>query len=404
MSLDAGDRGPSPASPTDASRPGLAGRAVKALWGARSVPATVRAALRPVVPGKFSSGLVELPPGESRRTTLRMNKALRRTLVGVALGVLLYVGAAVWFGVDELRRALTSMDPRGFGGGRRVVWGLRLRFAKWELALRWLEVRSLPLHTPLTRRNSAVIFLAGMSMSVTPGKLGEVVRSGLLSSNHGVPFARTAPFVLADRAADVFALVLLCLLGLGRVDGLGVYVAAAGALTGLGVLVLAARRRPRRPGGRRADPRTGNLTPRLEALLRSARVLTTASRMTTFTALSLLAWGLECLGYAAVIWAATGTWPELFTCALLWSATTLIGAVSMLPGGLGATEGSLAALAPRMIPGLVAETAMATTLVIRGATLWFAEVIGPRALALPRARLGELPDCRPRGPLPGIGA
>lgn len=34
---------------------GLAGRAVKALWGTRSVPATVRAALRPVVPGKFSS-------------------------------------------------------------------------------------------------------------------------------------------------------------------------------------------------------------------------------------------------------------------------------------------------------------------------------------------------------------
>ena len=34
---------------------GLAGRAVKALWGTRSVPATVQAALRPVVPGKFSS-------------------------------------------------------------------------------------------------------------------------------------------------------------------------------------------------------------------------------------------------------------------------------------------------------------------------------------------------------------
>lgn len=311
-----------------------------------------------------------------------MNKALRRTLVGVALGVLLYVGAAVWLGVDELRRALTSMDPRGFAAAVAASCGAYVfRFAKWELALRWLEVRSLPLHTPLTRRNSAVIFLAGMSMSVTPGKLGEVVRSGLLSSNHGVPFARTAPFVLADRAADVFALVLLCLLGLGRVDGLGVYVAAAGALTGLGVLVLASESAAHGVLGVAARiPGLRKLTPRLEALLRSARLLTTASRMTAFTTLSLFAWGLECLGYAAVIWGATGAWPELVTCTLLWSSTTLIGAVSMLPGGLGATEGSLTALAPRMIPGLVAETAMATTLVIRGATLWFAEVLGAFAL------------------------
>lgn len=311
-----------------------------------------------------------------------MNKALRRTLVGVALGVLLYVGAAVWLGVDELRRALASMDPRGFAAALAASCGAyALRFAKWELALRWLGVRSLPLHTPLSRRDSAVIFLAGMSMSVTPGKLGEVVRSGLLSSNHGVPFARTAPFVLADRAADVFALVLFCLLGLGRIDGLGVYVVAAGALAGVGVLVLASERAASTVMGIAARiPGLRTIAPRMEGLLGSARVLTTASRMTTFTALSLLAWGLECLGYAAVIWAATGTWPELFTCALLWSATTLIGAVSMLPGGLGATEGSLAALAPRMIPGLVAETAMATTLVIRGATLWFAEVIGALAL------------------------
>ena len=75
-----------------------------------------------------------------------------------------------------------------------------LRFWKWELCLGWLDVRGEgPDDAPnLTLGRSLVIYLAGLSMSVTPGKVGEVLRSGLLKASDGVSFARTAPIVVAD--------------------------------------------------------------------------------------------------------------------------------------------------------------------------------------------------------------
>ena len=55
-----------PARPLPAE--GLAGRAVKALWGRRSLPAPVRAALRPSVPGKFSSAWSSYRPVDFDRS------------------------------------------------------------------------------------------------------------------------------------------------------------------------------------------------------------------------------------------------------------------------------------------------------------------------------------------------
>ena len=88
---------------------------------------------------------------------------------------------------------------------------------------------------------------------------------------------------------------------------------------------------------------------------------------------------------------------QRLTCVRLWSSTTLIGAISFLPGGLGATEGSLAVLATRLVTGLGTHAALASTFVIRGATLWFGELIGAVALwrcaaGAPVVRTDEAPS------------
>jgi len=61
--------------------------------------------------------------------------------------------------------------------------------------------------------------------------------------------------------------------------------------------------------------------------------------------------------------------------------STIIGALSALPGGLGATEASLAGLLVLLVP-LPTATAAAATLLLRLATLWFAVLIGLVAWAL----------------------
>ena len=61
--------------------------------------------------------------------------------------------------------------------------------------------------------DSLLVFLAGFSLTVTPGKVGEVLKSYLLRESYGQPIARTAPIVLAERLTDLIGLLLLMLIG-----------------------------------------------------------------------------------------------------------------------------------------------------------------------------------------------
>src|SRR5688572_16205728 len=81
-----------------------------------------------------------------------------------------------------------------------------LRFVRWQLSLRDREI-VVPTGT------SALVFVAGFSMAVTPGKLGELVKSYLLRQLAAVRVARSASVVIAERVSDLLALLLLATVG-----------------------------------------------------------------------------------------------------------------------------------------------------------------------------------------------
>ncbi len=64
----------------------------------------------------------------------------------------------------------------------------------------------------------------------------------------------------------------------------------------------------------------------------------------------------------------------------------MIGAISFLPGGLGATETSLAGLL--ILAKIPKGVAIAAVFIIRVATLWFAVLIGAVVLSYMQKRYG----------------
>ena len=59
---------------------------------------------------------------------------------------------------------------------------------------------------------------AGMSASnLTPGKIGEPVKSYLLKKTEGISISRTLPSVVMERVFDVFSVIIISLVGLGIV-------------------------------------------------------------------------------------------------------------------------------------------------------------------------------------------
>ena len=85
-----------------------------------------------------------------------------------------------------------------------------LRFLRWEYYLRTLQIK-----VPTTE--SVLIFIAGLGMSLTPWKIGEVLKGYFLQKRHQISVSITAPVVFMER-------VELCLPGMapeGQADGCG---------------------------------------------------------------------------------------------------------------------------------------------------------------------------------------
>ncbi|HGG56713.1 MAG TPA: flippase-like domain-containing protein, partial [Nannocystis exedens] len=220
----------------------------------------------------------------------------------------------------------------------------------------------------------------------------------LLKQSDGVDFSRTAPIVVADRLTDLIALVILSLVGIAEFGEFNEYlpiILVTLVLVIAGVVVLGSPRLchgllrllARLPGVNR-------LAHRAEALVdASARVLRLRALL-LLSLLSVVGWGLECIGYWLILGGFQGTQASLSLAIFLWSTTTIIGALSFLPGGLGATEGSLAVLVARLASGVSQAISLASTLLIRICTLWYGEVVGGLALAwlLPRYGASGLAD------------
>jgi uncharacterized protein (TIRG00374 family) len=134
-------------------------------------------------------------------------------------------------------------------------------------------------------------------------------------------------------------------------------------------------------------PLLNRLVPHLGDFHASSNELLAARPLVIGTVISFLSWGLECLAvYLCSVGLHTGM-PFLLV-VFVFATSSLVGVLSMLPGGIGAVEagltGQFVAIA-NLQPGV----AVALTLVIRLATLWFATLIGIVGLFVVRALLGK---------------
>jgi uncharacterized protein (TIRG00374 family) len=315
-----------------------------------------------------------------------VRKLFKRLLIGLVLGAGVYACGAIYLGVEQLGHSLALFAHWLFVPVLALTFSnYLLRYLKWTLYLHVLGV-----HVPL--RRNLTIFLGGLSMTVTPGKIGELLKAYLLREAQGVAMARTAPVVIAERVTDLLALVVLMLTGFFTFRRFQLVLYVVGSLVGLFIVVVSSRRLSlwllrlvgRLPGMRR-------LGDKLFEFYESTAALFRPSPLCGATILSVAAWFCECLGFYLVLGGFPDTRVPLLLAVFIYSATTLGGVVS--PGGLGITDGSMTALLS-YAARFTAATAGAATLIIRLCTLWLAVLVGVIALLVFRRNVGlgdELP-------------
>lgn len=297
----------------------------------------------------------------------------RKLIPGLLLGVLVFIVLALLGDIQSVGEAIRHFNwsyfPLALG---LTLFNYVLRFFKWHFYLRQLGVRSLP--WPASLR----LWTAGFPLAVTPGKVGEVLKGVWLKQATGLPVARGVAAVLAERISDGLAVLALSTLGVIAYPHywpafltilvllLGVVIVSQIRPLVLWILDLG-----------ESLPLTRRFVPALREFYEGSFALFKPLSTLVGVGLGTISWLGEGVGFYFILRGlGLPASPQLLATAIFVLAfSTIIGAVSALPGGLGAAEASIAGMLT-LLAGIEPALAASATLLIRLATLWFSVLIG----------------------------
>ena len=285
--------------------------------------------------------------------------ALRGIVLVAALAAVVALGLGLYADFGRLGEELASFRWELFPLALALTaLNYLLRFWRWQRYLARLEIE-----VPTGR--SFAIFVAGLSGTITPAKLGEVLKCALLKRSFGVPVRRSVPIVLAERVTDASGVVVLAVAAGAGANRWPLLVLA---LAGVVAIVFVVR-----------SPLLERFS-RLGEAPEAARALLETRLLLGMTALSAVSWFFECLA-AYVCVRGLRLDLSLVDTVVVFSLGSLAGALSFLPGGLGVAEGSMTGLI-QVLGDVPKAAAVAATVLIRLATLWFAVALGLVGLAI----------------------
>lgn len=316
--------------------------------------------------------VLKSPPLPARRASQSSGLA-SRLVWGLVLGFLVMLGLLLLGDLRQVGQALADFRwayfPAAIG---LTLFNYILRFFKFHYYLGLVGVHSFPLS------HSARLFVAGFPLAVTPAKAGEALKAVWLQRQTGLPVAQGVAVVVAERLSD--GLAVLALATLGVVAYPQYWPAFLVLLALLGGVVIVLQVRPLASLflslGERL-PVVKKMIPALRQFYEGSYRLFRPAPALLAVGLGVLSWLGEGIGFYLIL-LGLGMHPswELATLAVfILSFSTLVGAVSSLPGGLGAAEASIAGMLV-LLASIPAETAAAATLLIRFATLWLGVSLG----------------------------
>jgi uncharacterized protein (TIRG00374 family) len=307
-----------------------------------------------------------------------------KIVLSIVFGVLVIAALSLVADVRKLSATLSNFNwallPAILG---LTVFNYALRFAKWQYYLRLIGVRNLSTST------SFGIFFSSFTMVMTPGKVGELLKSYLLRRVAGTPIAASAPIILAERMTDGLAMVFLAAIGLVNFRfGWPVLVFTLVAALIATALV---QHRPTAERLLSYGERIGPLASRIHHLrefYESSYEILRPRPLSLAVLCGIVSWAGECVAFYLVLigLGLPQSWSLLIAATSILALSTLIGSVSMLPGGLGVADASIAFLLTLAVasPPMTGDIAVAGSLLIRFATLWFGVIVGAAVVVIYR--------------------
>ncbi|GAP14111.1 conserved hypothetical protein [Longilinea arvoryzae] len=310
---------------------------------------------------------------DGNSSALSMQSVRKKLFPGLILGVLVLVGLALLGDLRQVQKSILTFDWRLYPLALLFTLGnYTLRFIKWHFYLGQIGIRK------FSPAESLRLFVAGFPLAVTPGKVGEVLKGVWLNQKTGVPVGRAISVVVAERISDGMAVLMLSVAGILAYPRYWPAFALILALL-LSVIVISQIRPAALAvlGWIERLPLANRAAHGLREFYEGSYTLFRPGPTLLAVGLGTISWLGEGIGFYLIL-LGLGLPQSLqlaATAVFILAFATVIGAVSALPGGLGASEASIAGMLTLLL-GLEPATATTATLLIRLATLWFGVGLG----------------------------
>jgi len=247
-------------------------------------------------------------------------------------------------------------------------------FIRWKLLLKKSNII-------LPNNKNFELYLSGFALSVTPGKIGELLKSQLYKEILGVPRRVTIPLIILERLYNLIGLTLILILGIWFFEiNVSITIILIIFTTFIFILISNKKFYHKFLALLGKIKFTANYS---KYLLESYDVVKGGTRgIIVFYAssLSMVFWLIHCT-IAYLVFLSFGIdFLNFLNVISIYATSTIFGAISFLPEGIGIMEGSFVGLLTRH--GVEISIAIPLIILIRIFTLWFNVIGGFIALKL----------------------
>jgi uncharacterized protein (TIRG00374 family) len=286
-------------------------------------------------------------------------------LIGL-FAVVIYLLMCIYADFGELSRAMKNFRWTFlFALFALTTMNYLIRFLKWDFFLKQAGVY-------LNLRDNLFVFFSGLSMIITPGKVGEIWKGWLIKDINGAELSKTVPVVIVERITDVLGLAILSLFCILYYKE-GIYLILALFLIFLGFLAAVKSKTISNRIISMLEHKMEKYAENIKTMHKTFENIMELKGLIGMSFLSAFAWFFECIGMYLVILG----FKECISITLatfIFSFASLAGAVSMIPGGLGVAEVTMSGLLQFF--GLAPTTSVGVALIVRFGTLWYGAIMG----------------------------
>ncbi len=296
--------------------------------------------------------------------------------------LIIILGSIVFYSIFLFLSDISSLESHSISFKYEYVFIILIFVViSWiPLFFRWrLLCKNLGLNIPF--RVDFLVYVAGFTLSITPAKVGELLRTQILRDKSGIQRTQTTPLIFIEKFYDLLGAIIASSIGILYFPQIGIIV-LGGLILSIIIFILFSSKIT-------FDKSIIILSKFkftkkfIEPLSKSHEILKTSTRAKIFTPaiiLSVLYWFTISFAVLYVLKALSIDSLGFAEIASTYASSLFLGALSFLPGGLGITEGSFTGLLN--LQGISLSMAVVIVIIVRLFTLWFSVVIGFIALKL----------------------